>query len=119
MLTVAVDVASPEEFEAVRVNVVVEATNTFIEPLSTGVTVPTPGEMERLVAFLTFQLSVTESPPATIEEGSARNETMVGFCPCGWVDELSLHPPARSKASSITEDTNSGPIRRIFTTTSL
>ena len=80
-VTVAFAVTVPPEFVAVKVNVVVTVTNTFFEPLSVGVTLPTFGEIVRDVAPVTCQLNNTESPPAATDVGVAVNEPMVGADP--------------------------------------
>ena len=81
-LTWAVAVALPVELAAVNVKVVAEETNTFIDPLSAGDTVPTLGAIDNAVASFTFQLSLTESPPTGTDAGSAVKETMVGLVGC-------------------------------------
>src|SRR6266508_3180056 len=77
-VTAAGAVALPVVLVAVRVNVVVVVTATSFEPFVAGVTAPTPGEMERLVAPVTCQLSVTVPPPNASDAGVAVNDVMVG-----------------------------------------
>ena len=52
-----------------------------IEPLSTGLTAPTPGEIDKLFALLTTQLNFTESPLTGTLAGSAVKETILGRLP--------------------------------------
>ncbi len=63
-MTWAVLVLVPLEPVADRVKVVVAVTLTDLLPVSTGVTAPTLWSMERLVAPVTLQASVTLPPPA-------------------------------------------------------
>jgi hypothetical protein len=71
----------PLESVAVSVNVVVAVTFADVLPVVTGVTEPTLWSMERLVAPVTFQASVTEPPPAGRLVGVAVKLLMVGPLP--------------------------------------
>ena len=80
-VTPAVAVLLPFAFVAVSVNVVVVVTVTMTLPMVTGDTGPTPWSMERLVAPVTFQASVTVPPPTGRVDGVAVKLLMVGGGP--------------------------------------
>lgn len=75
MTTAVAAVAIPLALVAVSVNIVVAVTLRLVE---VPVTVPTPLSMERVLLFITVQLSVTWPPPVGRVGGLAENDKISG-----------------------------------------
>jgi hypothetical protein len=111
IVTVAVDVAEPDELVAVSVYIVVAVGLTIVEPLADAELNP-PGEIEIVVAPLAAQLSVLLAPELMLA-GLAPKDVIVGADPFPWfvlvepvVPAQPAKPPHAASASANVKPTH-------------